>query len=245
MLFRSDAAMVFRISGDSPTTAAVAGLVRSAQTEHPGRFGVIDIDDVSQGLGPALGLLADGEPDVRVRDGRATVPRLEVAPGPDIASTDDVGRIDPDRTIVITGGTGTLGGVLARHLVDHYRARHLLLTSRRGMDAPGATELVAELKGLGANVDVTACDMSDREAVRRLLAGTDVGTVIHTAAVLDDGVIEALDDDRLCRVLDAKAEAATHLDELTGEDLGAFIMFSSVAGVIGSGGQANYAAANA
>ena len=241
----ADAAMVFRISGDSPTTAAVAGLVRSAQTEHPGRFGVIDIDDVSQGLGPALGLLVDGEPDVRVRDGRASVPRLEVAPGPDIASTDDVDRIDPDRTIVITGGTGTLGGVLARHLVDHYHARHLLLTSRRGMDAPGATELVAELKGLGANVDVTACDMSDREAVRQLLTGIDVGTVIHTAAVLDDGVIEALDDDRLCRVLDAKAEAATHLDELTGEDLGAFIMFSSVAGVIGSGGQANYAAANA
>ncbi|ADD43786.1 type I polyketide synthase [Stackebrandtia nassauensis] len=153
---------------------------------------------------------------------------------------------DPDRTVLVTGGTGTLGGVLARHLVTVHGVRKLLLTSRRGPDAAGASELVAELAALGAHADVAACDMTDREAVRELLSGINLGSVIHAAAILDDGVVEALDAERLRGVFAAKASSAAILDDLTaGVDLDAFVLFSSIAGVIGSGGQANYAAANA
>ncbi|MGH8879873.1 MAG: alpha/beta fold hydrolase, partial [Stackebrandtia sp.] len=126
-----------------------------------------------------------------------------------------------------------------------YKARRLLLTSRRGMSADGAADLVAELEALGASADVAACDMSDREAVRELLSGIKLGTVVHAAAAVDDGIIEALDTERLDRVVRAKADSAAILDELTaGTDLDAFVLFSSMAGTITGPGQANYVAAN-
>jgi NADPH:quinone reductase-like Zn-dependent oxidoreductase len=159
-------------------------------------------------------------------------------------------RLDPSRTVLITGGTGTLGGLLARHLVTEHGVRHLVLASRRGSAADGAAELAAELGALGAEVSVAACDAGDREALRKLLAGIpsehSVGTVIHAAGLLDDATVEALTAERTLRVLRAKVRAAEYLDELTdGLDLDAFVLFSSVAGVLGTAGQANYAAANA
>jgi NADPH:quinone reductase-like Zn-dependent oxidoreductase/acyl carrier protein len=158
-------------------------------------------------------------------------------------------RLDAGGTVLITGGAGELGREVARHLVAAHGVRHLLLTSRRGLQTPGACELVGELRGLGAQtVEVVSCDVSDRAAVGSVLSGIaaehPLTGVFHLAATLDDGIVPALTGERLERVLRPKVDGACHLHELTADrDLAAFVLFSSVAG-LGSAGQANYAAAN-
>ncbi|GAA3031273.1 hypothetical protein GCM10020000_05240 [Streptomyces olivoverticillatus] len=240
----ADARLVFVsrgvVGGGDLAAAAVWGLVRSAQTENPGRFGLLDLD-VEPGLGLVLAALAVDEPQVAVRGGEVLAGRLVRS---EVVSERFVWGADG--TVLITGGTGGLGAVVARHLVVEHGVRSLLLVSRRGADAEGAAELVAELSGLGARVVVAACDVADREAVAGLLAEHTVSAVVHTAGVLDDGTIGSLTSDRVAAVLRPKVDAAWHLHELTCElDLSAFVVFSSVAGTFGGAGQGNYAAGNA
>ncbi|MFE6774576.1 type I polyketide synthase [Streptomyces sp. NPDC057702] len=224
--------------------APVWGLVRSAQTEHPARFVLVDTDAHDRSLRKLPAAVATGEPQIALRDGAATMARLARLATP--ADAPEPAAFTPDDRVLITGGLGVLGGITARHLVTHHGVRHLVLTGRRGPDTPGATELRSELQKLGAHVAVVSCDVSDRAAVATLLAEHPVTAVIHTAGVLDDSVIESLTPEHVDTVFGPKADAALHLHELTAElDLTAFVLFSAAAGVFGGPGQGNYAAANA
>uniref|UniRef100_UPI001041B8EE type I polyketide synthase n=1 Tax=Actinomadura roseirufa TaxID=2094049 RepID=UPI001041B8EE len=229
-----------------PAAAGVWGLVRSAQSEEPGRFFLADVDD-SAGAADLLGLaVRAGEPQVAVRDGRVLVPRLGRAAARDAAPP----ALDPGGTVLVTGGTGTVGALTARHLVRAWGVRRLVLAGRRGPDAPGARELEAELTAMGADVRIVAADLSDPAAVAGLVAGIGaehpLTGVVHATGVLDDAVVTALTPERLARVWDAKAAPAAHLHAATaGLPLRMFLIFSSAASCLGGPGQANYAAANA
>ncbi|WP_443678167.1 SDR family NAD(P)-dependent oxidoreductase [Nocardia spumae] len=235
--------------------AAVRGLLRSAQSEYPDRFVLVDTDPAVGGHEdvPALAgaVIATGESQAAARAGALLVPRL-VKSRADGSSrpSGTPGRSFGAGTVLITGGTGGLGALVARHLVTAHGVRHLLLVSRRGEAAEGAAELVSELSESGAVVRVSACDVGDREALRGLLesipADRPLTGIVHAAGVLDDSTIAGLTAGQLRRVFGAKAEAAGHLHELTRDrELSAFVLFSSVAATIGSAGQGNYAAANA
>nr|WP_035858390.1 type I polyketide synthase [Kitasatospora cheerisanensis] len=237
-----------------PGAAAVWGLLRAAQLEHPDRFVLLDIEGPDQdGLGDALAeLLATGEPQAALRDGVLYAPRLvrpPAAPAPDPAARPAGAFGPPEGTVLLSGG-GALAAVLARHLVAAHGVRHLLVLSRRGADAPGLPELTAELAAAGAELTALGCDVSDRPALAAALAAVPerhpLCAVVHTAGVLDDGLLDGLTAERMAAVLRPKFDAARHLDELTrGADLAAFLVFSSAAGVLGSPGQASYSAANA
>ncbi|MEV4311990.1 type I polyketide synthase [Actinocrispum sp. NPDC049592] len=218
--------------------SAVWGLIRSAQTEHPDRFVLVDTDDLTAKIP------ANGESRYVIRDGVVRVARI--APlGPESEER----PWNPDGTVLITGGTGGLASKLARHLASARGMKHIIIASRRGMEAPGAVELLADLTESGAEAKIVVCDVADRQAIADLLAEIPaehpLTAVVHAAAALDDGVVELLDSQRLANVLGPKAGAAWYLHELTQDmDLAAFVTYSSVTGLIGGPGVANYAAAN-
>ncbi|WP_443732312.1 type I polyketide synthase [Streptomyces griseocarneus] len=222
---------------------AVRGLLRSAQAEHPDRITLVGLDDHPDSLAALPGFALTDEPEIAIRAGTGSAPRLARPDEPAAGGSLGTG------TVLITGGTGTLGGLLARHIVDVHGITRLLLVSRRGPAADGAERLRAELTALGAHVDIVAADLADRSAVAALLAGVDprhpLSAVVHAAGVLDDGVLGTRSPQWLDTVLRPKADAAWHLHELTvDQKLGAFVLFSSASSVLGATGQANYAAAN-
>ncbi|MFF1606395.1 type I polyketide synthase [Amycolatopsis sp. NPDC058278] len=220
-----------------PAGAAVWGLVRAAQAENPGRFVLLDTD----GEVPLEAVLATGEPQLALRGTTFSVPRLARVTEPAEAPL----TFRPDGTVLVSGA-GTLGALAARDLVTRHGVRRLVLASRRGRDAEGIDDLVAELTGHGAEVTVAACDVSDRDQVAALLKDHPLTAVVHTAGVFDAGVTGALTRERLAKVFAPKVDAVRHLDELTRDlDLDAFIAYSSASSIFMGAGSGGYAAANA
>ncbi|MDT0447344.1 type I polyketide synthase, partial [Streptomyces sp. DSM 41886] len=231
-----------------PGGAGVWGLVRSVQVEHPGRLVLLDVGaggDSGVGDGVVAAAVASGEPQLALRDGQFFVPRLG-DPAPPVPRP---APLPADGAVVITGGTGMLGMAVARHVVGVHGVRQVVLVSRSGEGAVGVGELVAELAGVGAEVRVVAGDVADRGVVEEVFAGLDrpLSAVVHATGVLADGIVDNLTEDTLARVLRSKVDGAWHVHEVLG-GLGwrvPLVLCSSAAGVLGSGGQGAYAAANA
>ncbi|WP_338930769.1 type I polyketide synthase [Streptomyces netropsis] len=226
----------------NPEQAMLWGLGRAAAAEHP-ELGAVRIDlpaeltDRTASRLCAL-LLARDEQEVALRPAGVFARRL-------VRTRPAAEHWSPSGTVVVTGGTGALAAHVARWLADQ-GAEHIVLAGRRGPDSPEAGALHAELIAAGVKATVARCDVTDREAVRELLDAHRPNAVVHTAAVLDDGVIASLTPEQVDRVLRPKLLGAKHLHELTRDrDLDAFVLFSSLAGVLGGAGQAGYAAANA
>ncbi|MEU6541153.1 type I polyketide synthase [Streptomyces sp. NPDC047000] len=238
---------VTRTATADPAATALWGMIRSAQSEHPGRFQLVDLpsgpqDDAST----LLTAVSSAAPQTAVRDGQLLLPTLTEPPVTDEAAPDL-----SSGTVLVTGATGALGKLVARHLVVAHGVRSLLLTSRRGPDAPGAPELCDELAELGAEVTLSACDTANRADLEKLLstvpANHPLTAVFHIAGAVSDKPVTALEPAHFEEVLRPKADGSWHLHELTAAvgTLQAFVLFSSAAGTFGSPGQANYAAANA
>ncbi|WP_159037094.1 type I polyketide synthase, partial [Streptomyces specialis] len=233
------------VSGEAPDAAqaGVWGLVRSAQSEHPGRFVLLDLDETTECEVVVSAVLASGESQVAVRAEELWVPRLAPAPAPvPVPAAAGGGSVFGRGTVLVSGASGALGRLVARHLVEVHGVEELLLLSRRGVDEA----LVGELQGAGARVVSVACDVADREALAEVLSGRSLSGVVHAAGVVDDGVVTGLSPERVGRVLRPKVAGAWNLHELTLDmNLSAFVVFSSAAGIFGSPGQAAYAAGNA
>ncbi|WP_456340253.1 SDR family NAD(P)-dependent oxidoreductase, partial [Streptomyces europaeiscabiei] len=231
-----------------PAQAAVWGLIRAARAENPGRFALVDHDGSAASLALLPAVLALGDSEIALREGTALTSRLtRTAPADTPVGT--TAGTPGDGTVLVTGAAGVLGRRIARHLVTVHGVRSLVLAGRRGAAADGMTELHEELTGHGAHVTVAACDVADRAALTALLDGIPADrpltAVVHTAGVLDDGIVQSLTPERVDTVLRAKADATVLLEQLTRDTGAALVLFSSLAGTLGGVGQGNYSAANA
>ncbi|MFI6173881.1 SDR family NAD(P)-dependent oxidoreductase, partial [Nocardia sp. NPDC051052] len=245
-ILTSGAVAVNRIDGlCNPVQSQVWGLGRVVALEQPELWGgLVDVtaEPGARVVTLLLAVLAQRTEDqVAIRETGVFARRL-VHTATAIPTTEQHVARD---TVLITGGTGALGAQVARRFALE-GARHLVLAGRRGPQAPGADELATELRALGAEVSIVACDLGDRAAVAQMLARFPVTSVIHAAGLLDDAVVDSLTIDQLDRVLRVKAEGARHLHELTTElELDEFVLFSSISGILGIPGQGGYAPGNA
>ncbi|MFD3326573.1 beta-ketoacyl reductase, partial [Streptomyces sp. NPDC058701] len=241
----------------SSAGAQVWGLGRCAALELPTRWGgMVDLPRAARDTGrqgrQLVRVLSEtcAEDQVALRASGAYGRRLLPASSPSASAPRAAkGGYQPHGTVLVTGGTGSLGGHLARWLARN-GAEHIILAGRRGEGAPGAAELSAEIKELGAEVTVAACDVADRNALRDLLdalpAGQPLSAVFHAAGVPHSAPLAETDVAGLAAVLPGKVVGARHLHDLTREkELDAFVLYASGAGVWGSGGQSAYGAANA
>ena len=225
--------------------AAVWGLVRSAQVEHPGRFVLVDTDGHASSDRVLAGAVATGEPQLALRDGTVRAPRLARA-GTDEQDT----QWDPAGTMLITGAGGALGTAVTRHLAATHKVRSLVLVGRSGPASQESRDLMAELTALGVDVSFVACDVADRLALADVIASIPADRpltgVVHCAGVIDDGPLMGLSAEQIDRTLRPKVDGALHLHELTRHlDLSVFALFSSASSTTGSIGQAGYTAGNA
>ncbi|KAH7114611.1 polyketide synthase [Dactylonectria macrodidyma] len=238
--------------GDSATGLGAGplwGLQRTARNEHPElHLRLIDLGEGEAAIETiAAALMLGAEPECALRQGRVLVPhmqRVEVR-----ESGSDGQLLRQDGAVLVTGGLGDLGGRVARWLATAHGIRDLVLTSRRGMGAPGADALVVELAGLGAKAAVVAADMADFNSVKSIMAAFNDGRplrgVVHAAGVVDSGVLSSLTPQRCAMTFAPKVDGAWNLHQLTRDmDLDLFLMFSSISGVMGLPGLGNYAAAN-
>ncbi|WP_250294487.1 type I polyketide synthase, partial [Streptomyces atroolivaceus] len=226
--------------GEELSQAPLAGLVRAAQAEHPGRITLVRTTGGPVNAELLADAVATGEPELTLAEGQVRTPRL--------TRITDLGQPDASAVagpVLITGGTGGLGAVVARHLVVRHGIRELVLLSRRGPQAPETGRIQEELAQLGATAVVVACDAADRAALAEVLERHPVRSVVHAAGVVDNAVLTSLTPERVAAVLRPKVDAAWNLHELTADrDLSAFVLFSSSAGMLLGAGQSNYATAN-
>jgi thioesterase domain-containing protein/acyl carrier protein len=224
--------------------APLWGMLRAAQSEYPDRvLKLIDWDESDASSAALVSALGSGERQLALRQGELLAPRLSPVTRSESVA---VPPLSAAGTVLISGGTGVLGALLARHLVARYGVKHLLLCSRTGR----ADGLQRELSAQGAEVRVLTCDVSEREQVAALLASIPAQhplcAVFHVARALDDAIVTAQSAARIERAFEPKLDGAWHLHELTRTcPLQAFVLFSSLAATIGAPGQANYSAANA
>jgi amino acid adenylation domain-containing protein/thioester reductase-like protein len=233
-------------------SAPLLGLMRTARNEHPElNLRLIDLDTTLDLIEPGFlsALELHHVPECAVRQGRVLVPQLQYAPALDVGSTEKKQLLRSDGAVIITGGLGDLGRRVAMWLATAHGVRDLVLISRQGMDTPGADGFVKELAQSGSEVSVVACDMADFQNLEQVMStfseARPLRGVVHTAGLLDDGALQDLTPERFARVLAPKVKGAWNLHQLTqGMDMDLFLLFSSVSGIIGTPGQANYAAAN-
>ena len=234
--------------------APIWGLVRSAQSENPGCFALIDLDGEGASWSALGAAIASDESQLAIRGGNLLAPGLVPVAAGERSEREDTTEesswaFDPGGSVLISGGTGDLGGLVARDLVDRHGVRSLILLGRRGPDAPGMKQLVAELAELGASVRVLSCDVADGAQLSAVLDSIPseypLRGIVHAAATLEDGVIGSLTQEQVDRVLAPKLDGAWNLHLQTRHlDISAFVLFSSVMGILGGPGQANYASAN-
>ncbi|WP_254900270.1 type I polyketide synthase [Lonsdalea iberica] len=237
------------------------GLVRTAQLEYPGRFFLLDIDDIENTSWSLISTAFNALPHTQqlaLRAGKIVEPRLVKAVADGDLSDHYHGEpqhnvcrnLNPDGTVLITGGTGALGKTAARHLVEQHGVRHLILASRRGAAAPGAVALLKELTELGAQATLIACNIADPLAVESLLNAMPeahpLTAIIHTAGTVDTATLDGMTAEQVDSVLQSKAVSAWNLHQLTlNHDLSAFVLYSSAVSLLPQKAQGNYAAANA